>query len=1500
MTAHLNPASTSSGGTRIPSTVSNISLEFSETSKIAPPDWDPRYEESPPDLPQIPKEWLFSTDIYEPHQYRLIDNRQQAARHSSSESPNRSNELGRSLRSRLRSSISPKADRNRQKVRYEGADGLSSPQDRNSSPDQTNHSRLSTDRLHSSMGTIPESRMESTSSCGTSPSPAPTPPSSRLPFATLPRLTIAPSRKIRPMSWSATHSMRSTSRRTSMCHTQSSIRSGDPISSTESESRHSFGDRVHSLLSPKRTNFPRSSAAPRPSTSQGDDNTRDINRFGTIITRAPSPSLLRNKLSLNKSTPRPNRIESSSTSSSIDMNGRNASLTGHESQISTSNQNIKTSLPAITSNLTTTTTETIKPTRKNKNTLESSSTTFSSPQPPQPLILNFSFSHHHHLINHHNHLHNTNNLTINTSTTNTNITTKIPSQLDSPSTQSSSSLSNTSTSVISPPISVNTPTTSSSPFHHYPSLYTPPSSPFNHQANTLYSHPNQNMPFISHSRVPSFPFRRRRVSSSSSAPSDPITPSPTSIAPPIPPLPSHLTHLSSKSLTQSDDQQQHRHSTNQTSTSNTSQSTHEATLLPPKPAFQTRERRSSMDFAKLGAAMAKVRLRGRSHELNHQGSRNSSEQTSTNKSNSNRKISDPANNNLPWDNSRSSLHAETRLQPSPGPTPQIDLTLLSRENSTSDSSPDSSRAPSSRPTSRLPSPNPPALSSPPSESQPINHPHSRDIQHATGNESHLSTFIISHSSSSSQGHSSEADQAATLKLDQSNPNDLLHDSNSKRDEDALPSDPLSHSNLYPQSPLLQPASSSSSIASSEETPLAVRIQYISTSPPRTPPIITQCPISFSRTSPPAASPTLCHSSKPPSSPSPSNQLRESTSSASLPVVTLPPPRRPLPSRLRTLPRLDSYCLSPATLIPGVRQLSNISDSSADPESSSADHESGDDAPAATPDPEEDDDETDDDEDTFDDEEHPNPAADQTITMPMSSFPVPTSADTLPVRLQDWVTFDGRSPPTTSLFARSVGNAITSPNSSNQIPSPSSYFDVRPISPLAMSLPTQTPGDRARMILMSPSLASIVQSPVSQHDSRRPSLASRRSQSVLDFQALAIPPPASILSLSSSITTTQLPTSTTVRALLTVESRRPSVSRVSIASPQLPSSSSVVDAPLPPSKSGSGLAPSTSSPSLRRVARRQSMYEMRPSTLDPPPYQQIYQTPGGVQQVILPREEEGREGLPNYTCLVHLEGWMPRKMEFRSPGIQAKDRAWKRQYVILHGTMIRIYKTDPHAQPVSGEGDVYLSAPRHEPISTPSNPLPLHFHKGRYESAPSGSLKEAALAKVPTQHNSLLRVYTLQNAESGLAADYLKRKNVVRVRAEGEQFLLQARDDRGVIDLIEALQAATNVSLDLDVRPLPKFITLPRRRRRRRQTTNTTQRTSTSQQGTRSRRAAASLGAEIVDAMIHEANSAGASGSTRHSSRWSSGPPQQDRMADMLAEEQYHFEDRSGQWEGPES
>ncbi|PBK68727.1 hypothetical protein ARMSODRAFT_887418 [Armillaria solidipes] len=74
---------------------------------------------------------------------------------------------------------------------------------------------------------------------------------------------------------------------------------------------------------------------------------------------------------------------------------------------------------------------------------------------------------------------------------------------------------------------------------------------------------------------------------------------------------------------------------------------------------------------------------------------------------------------------------------------------------------------------------------------------------------------------------------------------------------------------------------------------------------------------------------------------------------------------------------------------------------------------------------------------------------------------------------------------------------------------------------------------------------------------------------------------------------------------------------------------------------------------------------------------------------------------------------------------------------------------------------------------------------------------------------LIKAYTLQNAESGLGNDYLKRKNVIRVRMEGEQFLLQAMNVASVVEWIEGLHSATNVSLDLDERPMPRGPLFPR-------------------------------------------------------------------------------------------
>lgn len=79
---------------------------------------------------------------------------------------------------------------------------------------------------------------------------------------------------------------------------------------------------------------------------------------------------------------------------------------------------------------------------------------------------------------------------------------------------------------------------------------------------------------------------------------------------------------------------------------------------------------------------------------------------------------------------------------------------------------------------------------------------------------------------------------------------------------------------------------------------------------------------------------------------------------------------------------------------------------------------------------------------------------------------------------------------------------------------------------------------------------------------------------------------------------------------------------------------------------------------------------------PPTYKDLYPS--------VPREEEGKEKLPPYSCGIHIEGMMPRKMEFTAPGVLAKDRSWKKQYIVLHGTSLLIYKNDIRKVPIGGK------------------------------------------------------------------------------------------------------------------------------------------------------------------------------------------------------------------------
>ncbi|CDO74580.1 hypothetical protein BN946_scf184583.g7 [Trametes cinnabarina] len=460
----------------------------------------------------------------------------------------------------------------------------------------------------------------------------------------------------------------------------------------------------------------------------------------------------------------------------------------------------------------------------------------------------------------------------------------------------------------------------------------------------------------------------------------------------------------------------------------------------------------------------------------------------------------------------------------------------------------------------------------------------------------------------------------------------------------------------------------------------------------------------------------------------------------------------------------------------------------------------------------------------------------------------------------------------------------------------------------------------------------------------------------------------------------------------------------VISPKLGRAMSPPKQPQPPTKDGQPQpvqeAPSASEPespddviTSPLLRRRRSLPVYEPSS-DPPPYPD----PLFQRRPIQPREEEGKEELPPYSNSIYLTGVMPRKMEFIQPGVQAKDRKWRRVYCVLEGTMFRVYKAPPAASTVSaieqwwenkvGVGDITdsnssavttsgirvsavrerqraeeaserppkiieesadtqsssgpeagASVPPTSSSSSPSQPSPtrsrlsigarlLHRQRSRStgrlgsgsnsmnnsssrlsidsrqdassssqsqshsyghgrrsmdtlgsssrtsnvsttdrSATPSTTLTTPAHSSgmsssssegpslfsrsrfllhshssdsTPHAHHhhhhepkdkerakdqekeavyvpdekDLIKKYTLQHAESGLASDYTKRKNVIRVRMEGEQFLLQAKDVASVIDWIEGIQMGTNVALDLDERPMPRGPIFPRRRRRR--------------------------------------------------------------------------------------
>ena len=110
--------------------------------------------------------------------------------------------------------------------------------------------------------------------------------------------------------------------------------------------------------------------------------------------------------------------------------------------------------------------------------------------------------------------------------------------------------------------------------------------------------------------------------------------------------------------------------------------------------------------------------------------------------------------------------------------------------------------------------------------------------------------------------------------------------------------------------------------------------------------------------------------------------------------------------------------------------------------------------------------------------------------------------------------------------------------------------------------------------------------------------------------------------------------------------------------------------------------------------------------------------------VWPREEEGRELLPEYNCSVHREAVFHTKMELSSPFDRATDRSWNKEYVVLHGTLLRLHKAK--------RIPFFASPDMRSRLGEDGSTRPEGWMPGE-----------------------LTKSYTLQGAEVGIATDYKK-------------------------------------------------------------------------------------------------------------------------------------------------
>lgn len=185
--------------------------------------------------------------------------------------------------------------------------------------------------------------------------------------------------------------------------------------------------------------------------------------------------------------------------------------------------------------------------------------------------------------------------------------------------------------------------------------------------------------------------------------------------------------------------------------------------------------------------------------------------------------------------------------------------------------------------------------------------------------------------------------------------------------------------------------------------------------------------------------------------------------------------------------------------------------------------------------------------------------------------------------------------------------------------------------------------------------------------------------------------------------------------------------------------------------------------------------LEPSPVQPPSYDTL--PPGGCPKypIITPlpvdassavaaKTASSLEALPSYTPAIYKIGVVSRKSEWITPYEPSTSRSWKNTIIELNSTQLNFYQIPSNLEnhilqfKSSCSSPTYTSSDLAELNSSLTTSEDLEFYK--------------FILRLGITQKNIVRSYSLQYCKFGLAADYKKKANVMRLRLESEQILLE--------------------------------------------------------------------------------------------------------------------------------